>query len=81
MNTHLRIHFNRTCDPNGNLEANWRGNWCANYGFKSRHPAGANFALGDSSVRFIRQNIDHKTYQLLGCRYDGNAGGASIGDY
>jgi prepilin-type N-terminal cleavage/methylation domain-containing protein/prepilin-type processing-associated H-X9-DG protein len=41
------------------------------WGFKSRHPAGANFAFVDGSVRFIQQTIDHKTYQLLGCRNDG----------
>jgi hypothetical protein len=25
----------------------------------------------DGSVHFIHQNIDHRTYQLLGCRNDG----------
>jgi prepilin-type processing-associated H-X9-DG protein len=41
------------------------------WGFKSRHTGGVNFALVDGSVPFIQQNIDHKTYQLLGCRNDG----------
>ena len=41
------------------------------WGFKSRHPQGANFAFVDGSVHFIPQSIDHKTYQLLGCRNDG----------
>jgi prepilin-type N-terminal cleavage/methylation domain-containing protein/prepilin-type processing-associated H-X9-DG protein len=40
-------------------------------GFKSRHPGGANFALADGSVRFLSQTIDHRTYQHLGCRNDG----------
>ena len=40
------------------------------WGFKSRHPGGANFAFVDGSVRFIQQDIDHKLYQLLGCRND-----------
>jgi len=35
------------------------------WGFKSRHPTGANFAFVDGSVRFISQTIDHRTYQLL----------------
>jgi prepilin-type processing-associated H-X9-DG protein/prepilin-type N-terminal cleavage/methylation domain-containing protein len=42
-------------------------------GFKSRHPGGANFAFADGSVHFLNQNIDHQTYQYLGCRDDGQA--------
>jgi prepilin-type N-terminal cleavage/methylation domain-containing protein/prepilin-type processing-associated H-X9-DG protein len=42
------------------------------WGFRSRHGQGCNFATVDGSVHFIQQNIDHKTYQLLGCRFDGN---------
>jgi prepilin-type N-terminal cleavage/methylation domain-containing protein/prepilin-type processing-associated H-X9-DG protein len=41
------------------------------WGFKSRHPGGTNFAFADGSVHFVSQTIDHKTYQLLGCRNDG----------
>jgi prepilin-type N-terminal cleavage/methylation domain-containing protein/prepilin-type processing-associated H-X9-DG protein len=48
-------------------------NWGVSWGFKSRHPGGANFVLGDGSVHFLNQNIDHKLYQLLGCRDDGQA--------
>lgn len=40
------------------------------WGFKSRHPGGTNFAFVDGTVRFIRQSIDHRTYQALGCRDD-----------
>jgi prepilin-type processing-associated H-X9-DG protein len=43
------------------------------WGFKSHHPGGANFAFADGTVRFIIQDIDHKLYQLLGCRNDGQA--------
>jgi len=46
-------------------------NWAVAFGFKSRHSGGANFVFGDGSVHFLSQNIDHKTYQLLGCRNDG----------
>jgi prepilin-type N-terminal cleavage/methylation domain-containing protein/prepilin-type processing-associated H-X9-DG protein len=46
-------------------------NWALSWGFKSRHTGGANFVLGDGSVTFVRQSIDHRTYQLLGCRNDG----------
>jgi prepilin-type N-terminal cleavage/methylation domain-containing protein/prepilin-type processing-associated H-X9-DG protein len=41
------------------------------WGFKSRHPQGANFVFVDGSVHFVQQSIDHRTYQLLGCRDDG----------
>src|SRR5262245_4946885 len=47
--------------------------WNATMGFKSLHPGGAMFVLCDSSVRFLPQNIDHTTYQMLGDRQDGNA--------
>jgi prepilin-type N-terminal cleavage/methylation domain-containing protein/prepilin-type processing-associated H-X9-DG protein len=41
-------------------------------GFGSRHPgAGANFAFGDGSVRFLKQTIDQAVYRRLGHRSDG----------
>jgi prepilin-type N-terminal cleavage/methylation domain-containing protein/prepilin-type processing-associated H-X9-DG protein len=46
-------------------------NWSVTWGFRSNHPSGANFALVDGSVHFITQDIDHHTYQYLGCRNDG----------
>jgi prepilin-type processing-associated H-X9-DG protein len=54
--------------PNGpeNCIMNWHLTW----GFKSRHIGGANFAFVDGSVRFLQQDIDHRTYQYLGCRHD-----------
>jgi prepilin-type processing-associated H-X9-DG protein/prepilin-type N-terminal cleavage/methylation domain-containing protein len=45
------------------------------WGFRSRHPTGANFTFVDGSVHFLSQNIDHKTFQLLGCKSDGQAMG------
>lgn len=45
-------------------------NWNLSWGFKSRHTGGANFLFGDGTVRFLQQNIDHRTYNLLGCRND-----------
>ncbi len=47
-------------------------NWAVTWGFKSNHTGGANFALADGSVRFISDSIDHRNYQYLGCRNDGN---------
>jgi prepilin-type processing-associated H-X9-DG protein/prepilin-type N-terminal cleavage/methylation domain-containing protein len=40
-------------------------------GFSSSHPGGANFAFGDGSVRFIKQTVQQRVYQLLGSRADG----------
>ena len=41
------------------------------YGFKSFHPGGANFAMADGSVRFIKQSINPRTYNALGSRAGG----------
>jgi prepilin-type N-terminal cleavage/methylation domain-containing protein/prepilin-type processing-associated H-X9-DG protein len=50
---------------------NGMDNWGVAFGFKSRHSGGANFVFGDGSVHFITQSIDARTYNLLGCRNDG----------
>lgn len=46
-------------------------------GFSSQHTGGAQFAIADGSVRFISENIDVRTYSMLGNREDGGV----IGDY
>jgi prepilin-type N-terminal cleavage/methylation domain-containing protein/prepilin-type processing-associated H-X9-DG protein len=51
----------------------FRGNWNVSWGFKSNHSGGTNFLFGDGSVRYVSETIDHRTYQLLGCRNDGQA--------
>ncbi len=40
-------------------------------GFGSYHAGGSNFAFGDGSVRFLKQSITPRVYQLLGNRADG----------
>jgi prepilin-type N-terminal cleavage/methylation domain-containing protein/prepilin-type processing-associated H-X9-DG protein len=40
-------------------------------GFKSLHPGGLNFALGDGSVRFINETIDYILFNKLGTRAGG----------
>ncbi len=40
-------------------------------GFESWHAGGAQFLLGDGSVRFISENIERVTYDRLGNREDG----------
>jgi len=53
----------------------WIGNAaCLNlgqYGFRSNHPGGANFAFADGSVKFIKNTINVVTYRGLGTRAGG----------
>lgn len=69
--TIIPINFPITQDGCGTTTKPGSQNWSYSWGFKSRHSGGANFLFGDGAVRFLRESIDHKTYQLLGCRNDG----------
>jgi prepilin-type N-terminal cleavage/methylation domain-containing protein len=40
-------------------------------GFKSLHPEGANFLIGDASVRFLSESIDYLLFNKLGSRDGG----------
>ena len=40
-------------------------------GFKSMHPGGAHFVMGDGSVHFISESIDYRLYNELGSRAGG----------
>jgi len=42
--------------------------WAITSGFKSYHPGGANFVMGDGSVHFTDDSIDHQIYAALGTR-------------
>jgi len=53
-------------------------NWTTEVGFKSAHSGGAQFLLGDGSVHFVPESIDHQTYQNLGAKSDGNAVAVSL---
>ena len=56
----------------GVVDQQWNFGW----GFKSKHPGGAQFLLVDGSSRFIAETIDYQTYQHLGGRRDGYPVGA-----
>ena len=61
-------------DPNQNRCNNWQinvDNWNITFGFRSRHPGGAQFVLPDGSVHFFQQAMSHMVYNQLGCRDDG----------
>jgi prepilin-type N-terminal cleavage/methylation domain-containing protein/prepilin-type processing-associated H-X9-DG protein len=42
--------------------------WYRVCGFKSKHPGGANFLMGDGSVHFVSESIDFRIYNELGTR-------------
>jgi hypothetical protein len=45
--------------------------------YRSWHPGGAHFLMGDSSVHFLSQNIDGETYRAMASR----SGGETIGAF
>ncbi len=45
--------------------------WWLTHGYKSLHPGGAHLLMGDGSVHFVQETIDHRTYSNLGNRQDG----------
>ena len=46
-------------------------NWNMELGYKSLHPGGVNVLLGDGTVHFLSETIDHWLYQHLGDKADG----------
>ena len=52
--------------PTPNVE-----NWTRQYTFRSQHPGGANFALADGSVKFVKSTINFNVYQALSTRGQG----------
>lgn len=45
-------------------------NWVSEFGFKSRHSAGANILFGDTGVRFFANDVDYQLFQYLGAKAD-----------
>jgi prepilin-type N-terminal cleavage/methylation domain-containing protein len=62
-----------TCNDNAANACNRSCNWSTELGFRSLHSGGAWFAMGDGSVHFVSQTIDHQLYQYLGGKADGQA--------
>lgn len=60
-----------TSIPLNLMESARDDNWFRTCGFKSRHIGGANFAMGDGSVRFVSTKIDYRAYNELGTRAGG----------
>ncbi len=77
--TIVPINDYTTCSniPGGNkpachdpTDASNRHNWNYSWGFRSRHEGGAHFLMGDGSVKFVAETINHRVYQNLGGRRD-----------
>lgn len=79
VTTIIPINFD-TCQTkeSGADNCNQPCNWNAELGFKSAHPGGANFTLGDGSARFLTDDIDHQSFQYLGDKADGQPIAAGI---
>lgn len=77
--TLIPINYDTCHDVNFNYAAvgltqcNRQCTWNTEFGFRSAHPGGAQFALGDGSVRFLGDATDMWTYQWLGAKADGQA--------
>jgi prepilin-type N-terminal cleavage/methylation domain-containing protein len=50
-----------------------RGTWFRTCSFKSYHPGGVGFCLGDGSVRFLSRTMDFRTFNELGTKAGGEA--------
>jgi prepilin-type N-terminal cleavage/methylation domain-containing protein len=68
--TLIPINFD-SCKDTAPDPCNRSCNWNTEVGFKSLHPGGALFLLGDGSVRFVTKTINHQTYQYVGAKNDG----------
>ena len=57
--------------PNGDICAQLANGKYSGFGFRSRHPGGVVFLMGDGAVQFVSEAIDYATIQRLGAKADG----------
>lgn len=60
-----------SCDDSSPDGCHRTSNGTSEFGFRSSHPGGALFALGDGSIHFFSETIDYQNYQHLGAKADG----------
>ncbi len=72
MTTVIPINF-KTCTRDTSVSDNCYRycNWGTEWGFRSAHPGGAHFLMGDGTVHFLQESINHQVYQYLGAKDDG----------
>jgi len=69
--TAIPINFD-TCNPrDAGVDGCHKWNSTGQFGFKSAHPGGAHFALGDGSVHFLSNEVEMTMLQRLGQKDDG----------
>ncbi|MCY2986766.1 MAG: DUF1559 domain-containing protein [Planctomycetota bacterium] len=67
--SHPINYLNQSLIANRPTQANAR--WDESIGFRSYHPAGAMFLLGDGAVRFVSENVDGVVYRATASRDGG----------
>jgi hypothetical protein len=72
ISTVVPINFD-SCSDIAALECGSWETWSSALGFKSAHPGGAHFVMGDGSVHFLPDSIDMLTYNRMGGKADGGA--------
>ena len=72
VNTLTPINF-PSCTETLGIECYSWDAWGSSLGFKSAHPGGAHFVMGDASVHFLPDSIDPFVYAWLGGKADGQA--------
>ena len=60
-----------TTIPLNKMEKAVDSNWFRTCGYKSMHPGGGNFLMGDGSTKFLKQSINFVIYNALGTRAGG----------
>ena len=70
MSTIVPINYD-SCSQERTARCHCWDNWCTELAFKSAHPDGSQFVMGDGSVQFLLESIDHVNYQRLGGKDDG----------
>lgn len=67
--THIPVNNREADEPAINLLRPWRS-----HGYKSDHPGGVNVVMGDGSVQFVQETVDHFLYNAMGSKASGDQG-------